>query len=82
MTAPSFDGTRALREHHDQLLQRREQLDQLIANVEKTLAQSEGRITMSNEEKFAGFKQKLIDDNERTYGKEARSKYGEEAVEV
>ncbi|MEK4062578.1 MULTISPECIES: MerR family transcriptional regulator [Paenibacillus] len=81
VTAPSFDGTRALREHHDQLLQRREQLDQLIANVEKTLAQSEGRITMSNEEKFAGFKQKLIDDNERTYGQEARSKYGEEAVE-
>ncbi|MHA6534072.1 MerR family transcriptional regulator [Paenibacillus sp. BAC0078] len=81
ITAPSFDGTRALREHHDKLLQRRQQLDTLILNVEKTLAQAEGRITMSNEEKFAGFKQKLIDDNEQKYGQEIRSKYGDEAVD-
>lgn len=81
VTAPSFDGAKALREHHDQLLQRRRQLDQLIANVEKTLAQTEGRIIMSNEEKFAGFKQKLIEDNEQKYGKEARQKYGDDAVE-
>ncbi|AIQ45114.1 MerR family transcriptional regulator [Paenibacillus sp. FSL R7-0273] len=81
VTSPSFDGARALREHHEQLLQRRKQLDELIANVEQTLAQSEGRITMSNEEKFAGFKQKLIEDNEQKYGQEIREKYGEEAVE-
>lgn len=81
ITAPSFDGTRALREHHDRLLQRRQQLDTLILNVERTLAQAEGRITMSNEEKFAGFKQKLIDDNEQKYGQEIRSKYGDEAVD-
>lgn len=81
VTAPSFDGARALREHHEQLLQRKQQLEMLILNVEKTLAQTEGRITMSNEEKFAGFKQKLIDDNEQKYGQEIREKYGEEAVE-
>lgn len=81
VTAPSFDGARALREHHHTLLQRRAQLDQLIANVELTLAHTEGRITMSNEEKFAGFKQKLIDDNEQKYGKEIREKYGEGTVE-
>ncbi|MDF9845352.1 MULTISPECIES: MerR family transcriptional regulator [unclassified Paenibacillus] len=81
VTSPSFDGTRALREHHEQLLQRRKQLDELIANVEQTLAQSEGRITMSNEEKFAGFKQKLIENNEQKYGQEIREKYGGEAVE-
>ncbi|KWX72901.1 MerR family transcriptional regulator [Paenibacillus riograndensis] len=81
VTAPSFDGARALREHHEKLLQRKQQLEMLILNVEKTLAQAEGRITMSNEEKFAGFKQKLIDDNEQKYGQEIREKYGEEAVE-
>ncbi len=81
VTAPSFDGARALREHHEKLLQRKQQLEMLILNVEKTLAQTEGRITMSNEEKFAGFKQKLIDDNEQKYGQEIREKYGEEAVE-
>ncbi|MGN7763196.1 MerR family transcriptional regulator [Paenibacillus sp. 22594] len=81
ITAPSFDGAQALREHHEKLLQRRQQLDRLILNVERTLAQTEGRITMSNEEKFAGFKQKLIDDNEQKYGQEIREKYGDEAVE-
>ncbi|OKP98935.1 MerR family transcriptional regulator [Paenibacillus sp. P46E] len=81
VTAPSFDGVQALREHHEKLLQRRQQLDTLILNVERTLAQAEGRITMSNEEKFAGFKQKLIDDNEQKYGQEIRSKYGDDAVD-
>lgn len=81
VTSPSFDGVQALREHHQKLLQRKKQLDELIANVEHTLAQSEGRCIMSNEEKFAGFKQKLIDDNEQTYGQEVREKYGEQAME-
>lgn len=35
---------------------------------------------MSDKEKFEGFKQKLIDDNEKKYGKEIREKYGEDAV--
>ncbi|WP_042203860.1 MerR family transcriptional regulator [Paenibacillus camerounensis] len=81
VTSPSFDGSRALREHHEQLLQRRQQLDVLIANVEQTLAETEGRTTMSNDAKFEGFKQKLIQDNEQKYGQEIREKYGEEAVE-
>ncbi len=37
---------------------------------------------MSNNEKFEGFKQKLIDDNETTYGKEIRSEYGDEIVDA
>jgi len=36
---------------------------------------------MTDEEKFEGFKRKLIDENEAKYGKEIREKYGEEAVE-
>ena len=35
---------------------------------------------MSNNEKFEGFKQKMIDDNEKKYGKEIREKYGEDTV--
>lgn len=35
---------------------------------------------MKNEEKFAAFKEKLVNDNEAAYGKEAREKYGDEAV--
>lgn len=81
VTAPSFDGTAALREHRAKLLEKREQLNTLIANVDKTIATVEGRITMSNKEKFEGFKQKMIDENEKKYGKEIREKYGEEQVE-
>lgn len=78
---PSFDGVKALREHRTQLLEKRDQLDLLIANVEKTIALTEGRITMSDQEKFEGFKQKLIDDNESKYGQEIRTKYGDEVVD-
>lgn len=80
MTEPSFDGAKAPREHHDKLLEKRQQLDLLIANVEKTLAQKEGRISMSDTEKFEGFKQKLVDDNEKKYGQEIREKYGDDTI--
>ncbi|MEH7114113.1 MerR family transcriptional regulator [Neobacillus niacini] len=82
VTAPSFDGTKALQEHREKLLEKREQLDLLIANVDKTLAVTEGRMTMSNKEKFKGFKKKLVEDNEKKYGKEIREKYGKDAVEA
>lgn len=81
MTSPSFDGAEALREHHVKLLEKRNQLDLLIANVEMTLAQKEGRITMVDTEKFKGFKQKLIEDNEKKFGQEIRQKYGDSAVD-
>jgi hypothetical protein len=37
---------------------------------------------MEDNEKFPGIKKRLIDDNESKYGKEAREKYGLEAVEA
>lgn len=81
LNSPSFDKTSALKEHRQKLLAKRKQLDLLIANVDKTLAESEGRIKMSDKEKFEGFKQRLIDENEMKYGKEAREKYGDEQVD-
>jgi len=80
--APTFDSLQALREHRRQLLDRKSQLELLIANVDKTIAAKEGRITMTDQEKFEGFKEKLIEENERKYGKEIREKYGAEAVEA
>ncbi|MGI6085001.1 MAG: MerR family transcriptional regulator [Acetivibrionales bacterium] len=79
--SPSFDSVEALKQHHIRLLEKKEQLEALIKNVEKTIAMTEGRIKMSDKEKFEGFKQKLIDENERKYGKEIREKYGDEAIE-
>ncbi|WP_394239046.1 MerR family transcriptional regulator [Niallia oryzisoli] len=80
ITDPTFDGTNALREHLQKLLEKRNQLDLLIENVNKTIASKEGRITMSNKEKFEGFKKKMVEDNEKKYGEEIRQKYGEDTV--
>lgn len=80
ITDPSFNGAEALKEHREQLLDKRKQLDLLIANVEKTIASQEGRLTMSDKEKFEGFKMKMIEDNEQKYGEEIRQKYGDAAV--
>ncbi|WP_027625786.1 MerR family transcriptional regulator [Clostridium lundense] len=81
IASPSFDREKALREHHQKLLEKRMQLDLLIANVNKTIETIEGRTIMNDKEKFKGFKQKLIDDNEKKYGKEIREKYGNKVID-
>jgi DNA-binding transcriptional MerR regulator len=80
VTSPTFDEAKALADHRSQLLDKRAQLDLLIANVEKTISSKGGEIEMTNNEKFEGFKQKMIDQNEKSYGKEIREKYGDETV--
>lgn len=80
LASDKFNRAAALREHHEKLLEKRRQLDVLIRNVEKTIALTEGRITMSDKEKFEGFKKSLIDENEKKYGKEIREKYGNDKV--
>lgn len=80
INAPQFRAEDALARHREKLLEKRGRLDRLIANLEKTLAAMEGGAAMSDEEKFAGFKEKLIQENEAKYGKEIREKYGEVTV--
>lgn len=79
---PSFDELAALKSHYNQLKQKRARLDRIIATVEKTILTKEGRIPMQDKEKFEGFKEKLIRDNELKYGQEIRKKYGDEIVEA
>lgn len=78
--AKDYDGIAALQIHLTALLAKKEQLELLITNVEKTIAALKGEIAMSDKEKFAGFKQKLIEDNEKQYGKEIRGKYGDDVI--
>jgi len=40
-----------------------------------------GEISMTDIEKFEGFKQSLIDENEENYGAEIREKYGNQTIE-
>ncbi len=81
ITAPNFDKAATLKEHKKKLLEKRAQINALIANVEKTIASEEGKITMSNKEKFEGFKKKMVEDNEKKYGEEIRNKYGNDTVD-
>ncbi len=80
LASKDFDGLSALESHLTALLARREQLNLLVANVEKTIKTMKGEMIMSDQEKFEGFLQKLVDHNERKYGEEARAKYGDEHV--
>lgn len=79
---PSFDICQSLIEHRKNLISRRNQLDQLISTVEKTIEYRKGEISMSDKEKFEGFKKELLDKNEIKYGEEIRDKYGKEKIEA
>ena len=80
LDAPNFDSQVALIKHHQKLLTKRQRLDLLIANVEQTLhCRKEGN-KMTDQEKFTGFKQQLVAENEEKYGAEIRAKYGAETV--
>lgn len=78
---PDFDREAALHSHRSMLLARRERLDALIENIDKTLGASKGGMEMGSEERFTGFGKRLIEENEAKYGQEIREKYGEEAVQ-
>ena len=81
LDAPGYDAAASLRSHLHELRIRRTQLDTLIATVEKTVATMEGRATLTDRERFEGLKRKTIEDNERTYGAEARKRHGDRAVD-
>lgn len=81
ISSPSFDSSAALKEHKEKLLQKRVQLDLLINNVDKSIQEKERGIKMTDNEKFEGFKQQLVDNNEDKYGEEIRNKYGNQTVD-
>jgi DNA-binding transcriptional MerR regulator len=82
VSAPGFDSEKTLENHLSALLAKRNQLDMLIANVTKTISVRKGETNMSDREKFEGFKQKLIDENEQKYGDEIREEFGVAAVDA
>ncbi|MER2260809.1 MAG: MerR family transcriptional regulator [Psychrobacillus sp.] len=81
LTSPGFDSTVALKEHKEKLIQKRAQLDLLIINVDKSIQEYERGIKMTDKEKFEGFKQELVDNNEDMYGEEIRNAYGNNVID-
>ncbi|MBF4695492.1 MerR family transcriptional regulator [Fusibacter ferrireducens] len=82
LSAKDFDFTDALRAHRERLLEKKLHLERLIENVDKSIAFSEGRLNMTDLEKFEGFKQKIVSDNESKYGREIREKYGDPIIDA
>lgn len=80
LDSPTFNEQLALEHHHLQLIEKQAQLTKLIHNVEQTIATLKGEQTMTNKEKFEGFKKKMVKDNEKKYGKEIREKYGDNTI--
>jgi len=78
---PAFDRRKALQSHLLELKSRRERLTGLIETVERTLLDEKGEIHMTDQEKFAAFQKKAVEENEKKYGKEVRQRYGDPAVD-
>lgn len=81
LDAPDHNRTDALRGHLDRLLEKRRRVEELIQSVRRTLESTEGDMTMQDKEKFEALKQQAVRENESAYGREAREKYGDEAVD-
>ncbi len=77
-----YDGITSLESHLSALKEKKEQIERLIGNVEKTIAASKGEGSMTDNEKFEGFKKKMVEDNEQQYGAEVREAYGDAVVDV
>ncbi len=76
-----YDRQSSLEEHLSGLKAQQDKLALLIHTVEKTLSSLKGEYIMTDKEKFEGFKQKLIRENEEKYGAEVSEKYGKSAPE-
>ena len=75
-----FDGAAALTNHLATLRDEQGRLNRLIETVEKSIRAMKGETTMTDREKFEGFKDKALLENEEKYGGELREKYGADAV--
>ncbi|MRG87335.1 MerR family transcriptional regulator [Salinibacillus xinjiangensis] len=73
--SPSFDREEALALHRQMLMDKREQLDQMISTIDKTIKHMKGETQMSNQERFKGF-----DFSHNPYEQEARELWGDKAV--
>lgn len=76
-----YDCIASLQDQLLNLKEKKEHIELLIGNVEKTIAATKGDIIMSNNEKFEAFKHKRLEENEKQYGKEIREKFGDIIVD-
>lgn len=73
----SYNQLEALHIQQKMLQEERNRIDEMIRTIGQTIKHMKGEIHMSNEEKFKGF-----NFNENPYEKEARERWGDEAVDA
>ncbi len=81
LNASDFEREKALTSQLEALIQKKCMMEQMILNVKKTISAIKGEQVMNDQEKFEGFKQTLIEENEKTYGKELRKRFGNEQID-
>lgn len=80
LSDPQFDRRQALERHLEALERKRDQMDTLITTVRHTIETMKGERTMTDQEKFAGLKERFLEENQQKYGAELEARYGKEEV--
>lgn len=80
LSDPQFDRRQALERHLEVLERKRDQMDTLITTVRHTIETMKGERTMTDQEKFAGLKERFLEENQQKYGAELEARYGKEEV--
>ena len=73
---PDFDRLEAMEFQKDILYEKKRRLNKMITTIDKTIQNVKGEIRMTDKEKFEGF-----DFSHNPYEKEARERYGDDAVD-
>jgi DNA-binding transcriptional MerR regulator len=75
MNSPGFDEAKALEQHRELLLERRERFEKLIQTVNHTLNSMQGEKTMEDKELFENFDMAEIEAHKAKYAAEVDEKY-------
>lgn len=75
LDAPDFDTLQALTQHRDTLWLRRQEMDLMLATVDKTIRRLRGEIMLSDKELYEGFPEEA-----KRHRAEAMERYGEDTV--
>lgn len=76
LNSPQFDRLEALEIHRNMLLKKRDQFDQMLETIDKTIRHMKGEIDMTDKERFKGF-----DFSKNPYEEEARKRWGDQVVD-
>jgi MerR family transcriptional regulator, multidrug-efflux activator len=78
---PNFDRKKALKEHKELLLKKRDRIEEMIRTVDNTIQSIEGEMEMENKDMFKGFDMKAIEEHQKKYADEIKERYGVDAME-